>query len=118
MKIGALAKATGVTADALRFYESRGLLRAQRSANGYRDYPVETVQLVQYIRMAQQLGFTLAQIGENLPLLWQAGEASGERLAQVFDEKIAALDERIAQLQALRGALAQRARQVCPLRLR
>ncbi|KPY42642.1 hypothetical protein ALO56_02734 [Pseudomonas viridiflava] len=46
MRIGELAKATDVSRDTLRFYEQRRLIVAQRSANGYRHYPLETVQLV------------------------------------------------------------------------
>ncbi|EIK97036.1 MerR family transcriptional regulator [Pseudomonas sp. M47T1] len=115
MKIGQLAKAAGVSCDALRFYEERGLIRATRSANGYRHYPAQTVQLVLYIRTAQQLGFSLAEVGENLPALWQASDEPVERLAVVFAQKLAAIDERIAQLQRLRQALSERAQAVCPL---
>ena len=41
MQIGELATATGLSRDSLRFYEKRGLLRARRDANGYRNYPPE-----------------------------------------------------------------------------
>lgn len=115
MKIGQVAKHTGVSVDALRFYEEKGLINPQRMANGYRLYPEQTVDLVRYIKLAQQLGFSLAEIGDNLPLLWNDQTASVEVLARLFAEKIALLDERIAQMQGLRAALAQRAQQVCPL---
>ena len=100
--------------DALRFYEEKGLIKPQRTANGYRVYAHETLQLVGYIKLAQGLGFSLAEIGENLPLLWNS-ELSAEVLAQLFAEKIALLDTRIAQMQHLRHVLAARAEQVCPL---
>ena len=61
MRIGELATATGLSRDTLRFYEKRGLLRAQRGSNGYRDYPAESVQWLGYLRLAQSLGFTLAE---------------------------------------------------------
>lgn len=67
MLIGELATASGLSREALRFYEQQGLMRAQRLANGYCDYPAETAMLVQYIRTALQLGFTLAEIGDRLP---------------------------------------------------
>ena len=67
MLIGDLAAASGLSREALRFYERQGLIRARRLDNGYRDYPAEAVALVQYIRTAQQLGFTLAEIGDRLP---------------------------------------------------
>lgn len=115
MKIGDVARQAGVSVDTLRFYEQRGLISAQRAANGYRLYSDETVQLVGYIKLAQRLGFSLAEIGENLPQLWNAQHASSERLAELFAEKIGLLDERIEHLQMLRAVLAQRAQQVCPL---
>eukprot|EP01032_Pedospumella_encystans_P037187 gene37187-42118_t len=69
MQIGEIAAATGISRDTLRFYEKRGLLRARRSANGYRDYPPEAVDWLRYIRTAQQLGFSLKEIEADLPLL-------------------------------------------------
>lgn len=115
MKIGEVAVRAGVSVDALRFYEEKGLIKPLRTANGYRHYPEETLQLVGYIKLAQQLGFSLKEIGENLPLLWNSEEMSGDLLAGLFAEKIALLDERISQMHALRNLLAERAGQVCPL---
>ncbi|MBD8706483.1 MerR family transcriptional regulator [Pseudomonas sp. CFBP 13711] len=115
MKIGEVAVRAGVSVDALRFYEEKGLIKPQRSANGYRHYPDETLQLVGYIKLAQQLGFSLKEIGENLPLLWSSEQVSSDVLRGLFAKKIAMLDERIAQMHALRSLLAERAGQVCPL---
>ncbi len=115
MKIGEVATRAGVSVDALRFYEEKGLIKPQRAANGYRFYPEQTLQLVGYIKLAQQLGFSLKEIGENLPLLWNSESVSAELLAGLFREKIALLDERIGQMHTLRNLLAERAEQVCPL---
>jgi len=118
MRIGELAAATGLTREALRFYEARGLLRARRGGNGYRDYPPQSVDLVRYIRLAQSLGFTLAEVGGALPELWSA-EAAGvvdeARLAGLLRDKLAALDARIAGLSRLREELAARLALACPL---
>ena len=115
MQIGSLAAASGLSREALRFYERQGLIRARRLDNGYRDYPPEVVTLVQYIRTAQQLGFTLAEIGDRLPAIWDAAEP-GPALAQVLAAKLQEIDERIAALQALRQTLAERVASECPLR--
>ena len=117
MRIGELATATGLTREALRFYESRGLLRASRAGNGYRDYAPETVALVQYIRLAQQLGFTLAEVGEAVPGLWAAqGEADSDpAVASLLQRKLDTIDERIAGLTQLRQELVARIGQACPL---
>ena len=117
MKIGQVARLTGTSPDALRFYEEKGLIGSTRSANGYRCYAPETVQLVSYIKMAQQLGFSLAEIGENLPMLWSSTEEPEHLLAEIFTQKLQIIDQRIKQMQQLRSALAERAKQVCPLML-
>ena len=105
MLIGELAAASGLTREALRFYEQQGLLRARRLANGYRDYAPETLMLVNYIRTAQQLGFTLAEIGHKLPEIWEHAEP-GPAITQVLQEKLHEIDARIIALQVLREDLA------------
>ena len=114
MLIGELATASGLTREALRFYEQQGLIRAQRLANGYRDYAPETLMLVNYIRTAQQLGFTLAEIGHKLPEIWEQAEP-GPAIAQVLGEKLSEIDARITALMALREGLATRLALACPL---
>ena len=121
MLIGTLATLTGLSRDSLRFYEKRGLLQARRADNGYRDYPEEAVQWLGYVRTAQQLGFTLAEIAADLPLLAQ-GRDAGPALRAALARKLADIDERIAALQGLRADLAGRLAETpetgasCPLR--
>ncbi|USX19120.1 MerR family transcriptional regulator [Oxalobacteraceae bacterium OTU3REALA1] len=117
MQIGEIANATGLSRDTLRFYEKRGLLRARRSPNGYRDYPPEAVELLRYLRLAQSLGFTLAEIEADLPLL-AAPDASAGQLRVALKRKLADIDQRIDGLHSLRGELARRLGQEmapCPL---
>jgi DNA-binding transcriptional MerR regulator len=117
MQIGEIASATGLSRDTLRFYEKRGLLRARRSANGYRDYPPEAVDWLRYIRLAQTLGFSLAEIEADLPLLAQP-ESSAPQLRAALERKLEDIDQRIEGLHALRGELARRLgenMQACPL---
>jgi DNA-binding transcriptional MerR regulator len=119
MQIGEIANATGLSRDTLRFYEKRGLLRARRSANGYRDYPPEAVDWLRYIRLAQTLGFTLAEIEADLPLLAESdAEVTAPQLRVALERKLADIDQRINGLQMLRGELARRLgddMQACPL---
>lgn len=114
MKIGELALATGISRDTLRFYEKRGLIRAVRGVNGYRRYAAETVQLVGYIRLAQRLGFSLAEIGDSLPALWGA-PAPEAAIAQLLMDKVVAIDHRIVELQGLRAGLVAQMDALCPL---
>lgn len=120
MRIGTLAARTGLSPDSLRFYEKRGLLQARRCDNGYRDYPEEAVQWLAYVRTAQQLGFTLAEIAADLPRLAQ-GKDSAPALRATLARKLADIDTRILALQQLRAELASRLEQTlgaadCPLR--
>ena len=69
LTIGALARAAEVGVETIRFYERRGLLaEPPRTAAGYRQYPVNTVDRLRFIRRAQRLGFTLSEISELLEL--------------------------------------------------
>ncbi len=88
VKIGELAKRSGLTASRIRFYEAEGLIRVERQANGYREYPPEAGILLGLISIAQQAGFTLEQIRQLLPVgpgAWDHG-ALLDALKQKVDE--------------------------------
>ncbi len=114
MLIGELATAADISRDTLRFYEQQGIIRARRLYNGYREYHEEVLILVNYIKKAQQLGFTLAEIGLNLPGIWEAADP-GPAIATVLSEKLKEIDTRIEALRQLREQLATRITLVCPL---
>lgn len=114
MRIGELAQASQVSRDTLRFYEQRGLIAAQRRANGYRDYPADMVQLVLYIKTAQRLGFSLGEIGNSVGALWQAPDPDSA-VTQLLQDKLNLIETRIAELDQLRQELQQRLGQRCPL---
>jgi DNA-binding transcriptional MerR regulator len=114
MRIGELAQASAVSRDTLRFYEQRGLIAAQRSANGYRDYPPEMLQLVLYIKTAQRLGFTLGEIGNSVAALWNAPDPENA-VAQLLHDKLQLIETRMSELDVLRRELQQRLGQACPL---
>jgi DNA-binding transcriptional MerR regulator len=68
MKIGELAKQTGLTASRIRYYESTGLIKSEpRGSNGYREFAAETKLLLDIIVKAQQAGFSLEEIHHLLP---------------------------------------------------
>lgn len=110
MQIGELAQASGMSREALRFYERRGLLRARRLPNGYRDYPPQSIALLALLRRAQGLGYSLAEIAAALQ---QAPDA--QAVAQHLQAKLAQVDGQLQQLQALRQDLLRLAEQPCPL---
>lgn len=116
MQIGELARHTGLSRDALRFYEKRGLIRTLRRPNGYRHYGPEAVFILEYVRTAQRLGFSLTEIEAEVPALVQGG-LSGDRIANILREKIALVDARIAEMQGLRDDLVARLEAACPIAL-
>lgn len=107
LRIGDVAAAAGVSVDALRFYERRGLLRpAGRRASGYREYTPDTIRLVRFIRRAQALGFTLSEVEELVRLRERAWIGNGPaQVREAVDAKVRDIDRRLRELHALRGAL-------------
>ncbi|MGG7575086.1 MerR family transcriptional regulator [Streptomyces sirii] len=115
MRIGELAAQTGMTRDTIRFYEKVGLIAGRRLANGYRDFPPEAVAWLHYVRTAQSLGFSLAEIARQGEELRDAPDAA-EALSALFEDKIQIVDARMAELAALRAELTARVGTGCPLR--
>ena len=69
MRIGEVAQRAGVNLQTLRYYERRGLLPDPRRRHSrYRDYEADAVRLVRFIKEAQELGFTLKEVGELIEL--------------------------------------------------
>jgi len=60
-----LALKAGISRDAVRFYERMGLIASTRTRNGYREFPDDMLQQLLYVRTAQSLGFSLAEIGSG-----------------------------------------------------
>ncbi|GGR93249.1 MerR family transcriptional regulator [Micromonospora fulviviridis] len=115
MRIGELAAQAGISTDTVRYYEKVGLVAGRRLPNGYRDFPPETVAWLHYIRTAQALGFSLAEISRNCAEL-RAAPDTATALSALFQEKITVIDARMAELAALRADLAARVDTGCPLR--
>jgi MerR family mercuric resistance operon transcriptional regulator len=102
--IGALAKAAGVGVETVRYYQRRGLLPEPARPRGeVRRYGEEELRRLRFIRAAQTAGFTLTEIAELLELSASDDRARARALAQA---RVAALDEKIAELHRAREALA------------
>lgn len=98
MKIGELARRSGLATSRIRFYEASGLIAAQRQANGYRVYPEQTLQTLGIITRAQQAGFSLEEIRRLLP---DPAEQSWPH-----DALLAALRRKIKEIEAMQARLA------------
>ena len=106
MRIGQLAARFGINAKTIRYYESIGLLPSPaRRPSGYRAYGEADAERLAFVRTAQRFGLRLDQIREILAFRDRGERPCGFVLGTVRGE-LAELDERIAQLQAIRSELA------------
>ncbi|MFI6091775.1 MerR family transcriptional regulator [Streptomyces sp. NPDC051218] len=104
MRIGELAERAGTTTRTLRYYESRGLLPARRSGNGYRTYDEDDVRLLEQIRTLQDFGFGLEETRPFVECL-RSGHPEGDSCPaslDVYRRKIGELDALISELSAVR----------------
>lgn len=107
LRIGELARLAKVNVQTLRFYERKGLLPAPpRRATGYREYPPKTVNLVRFIKRAQELGFSLRQIRELMDLREVPRATCGD-VVVLAQRKIEEIDAKITDLWAVRAALTE-----------
>jgi MerR family transcriptional regulator, redox-sensitive transcriptional activator SoxR len=105
LTVGDLANRAGVATSTLRFYEEHGLIASERTAAGHRRYPAEVLRRVSFIKVAQRVGLSLADITEalaSLPNQRTPTRADWARLAKRWQP---VLDERIALLARLRDQL-------------
>ena len=106
MRIGKASREAGVNVQTLRYYERRGLLpKTNRLASGYREYDPATVALVRFIKNAQELGFTLNEIGELIALRANRSR-SDEDVRRLAVSKIEGMERRIRQLTEMKTELA------------
>ncbi|WP_027172240.1 Cu(I)-responsive transcriptional regulator [Methylobacterium sp. 10] len=104
--IGVAAKATGVSAKMIRYYEETGLLPpADRTASGYRLYGEEDLHTLRFVRRARDLGFSVEDIAGLLALWQDRGRASAQVKALALHH-VADLRRRIAELEAMARTLA------------
>jgi DNA-binding transcriptional MerR regulator len=120
MYIGEAAQRSGTTVKSIRHYESIGLLPAPQRVGNYRVYDQQRVELLVFIKCAQQLGFRLKELqailaghhGEALP--WQLAQQAIANKKQEISERIAVLSQQHTQLIAFETSL-EKARTECPL---
>ena len=105
--IGEAAARSGVSARMIRHYEDIGLMaRVGRSVAGYRIYREADIHALRFIRRSRDLGFTMKEI-ETLLGLWHNRRRASADVKKLALKHIADLDTRIAEMQAMRTALAK-----------
>ena len=105
-QIGELAARSGVTPDALRYYERLRLLPApQRTRGGFRVYPAETIDRLRFIKQAQTVGLTLQEIGELVGYQDQGGLKRCRHVRDLLRAKLVDLQAKLAELEGFRNTL-------------
>jgi DNA-binding transcriptional MerR regulator len=109
LRIGEVARQTGLTVDALRFYEKERLLqRPPRTSGGFRLFSAEDIERVRFIRQVQELGFSLGEVKELLVLRTGSVDACS-RVRGLLEEKLIKVRHHIRELckleQELKGAI-------------
>ena len=106
MRIGELARQSGVPATALRYYEQLGLLpEPGRTESGYRMYGEDAVDRLAFIRAAQAVGLTLAEVRQVLGVR-DAGEAPCGVVTDLIEHRHAEVKAKVAELRGLERELA------------
>lgn len=110
LTIGKLASAAGVGVETIRFYEREGLVPTPpREPSGYRQYPINAVARVMFIRRAKELGFTLKEIAELLELRVDPDKSCSD-VRRLAEAKIIDVKDKMADLARIKGALEQLAK--------
>jgi DNA-binding transcriptional MerR regulator len=123
IRIGTVAKRTGLRSSAIRYYEAHGLLRSQRLPNGYRVYHEDAITALRFLRRAQGFGITLHEIKQLLELSYR-GQQPCARVRELARHHLQEVEVKLRQLHSLRrelrGLLDRRVRprvagEVCPI---
>jgi len=102
LTIGHLARAADVNVETVRYYQRFGIINEPpKPTNGYRIYPAETIDRIQFIKRAKQLGFSLKEIAELLEL----GDGHCDDVRLRAEEKQAQIDRQIKDLKKLHNTL-------------
>ena len=105
MNISDVAKITGLTSKAIRFYEEKGLVTPpMRSENGYRTYTQQHLNELTLLRQARQVGFNLEESGELVNLFNDPQRHSADVKRRTL-EKVAEIERHIEELQSMRDQL-------------
>ena len=105
LTIGQMARRTGLAVSAIRFYETEGLISANRNRGGHRRFARAQVRRVSFILIAQQFGLTLPQIKNVLSALPDSRTPTAKDWALISKDLRTYLDKRITDLERMRDSL-------------
>jgi MerR family transcriptional regulator, redox-sensitive transcriptional activator SoxR len=107
LTISETSRRSGVAASALRFYEERGLITAEREGSGHRRYPRPVLRRIAFIVFAQRVGLSLDEIAAELAKLPPQGVPTRRDWSRLSATWSGRIDERIAELERLKAGLTE-----------
>ncbi|MFQ6371467.1 Cu(I)-responsive transcriptional regulator [Shewanella sp. YIC-542] len=106
MKIGEVAKMTGLSIKSIRYYHDIGLVQAERGANGYREYTHGQLASLQFVQHCRELGFSIEECKDLLQLKHNPKRCASD-VKRLASEHLKALEQRMASLAALHHELSE-----------
>jgi MerR family transcriptional regulator, redox-sensitive transcriptional activator SoxR len=107
LTIGEVSRRSGVAASALRFYEERGLIAAERAGGGHRRFPRPVLRRIAFIVFAQRVGLSLHEIAAELSKLPPDRAPTRRDWARLSSGWTERIDDRIAELERLKAGLTE-----------
>ncbi|MBO9700427.1 MAG: MerR family transcriptional regulator [Sporocytophaga sp.] len=114
MLIGEISLKTGLSRDTIRYYEKIGLIKLnkkQRRDNNYKEYSAEIIERLEIIKRAKYLGFSLQEIKELIDA-WANKTLTVDERIELFESRIALLDEKILRLNEVKSLIRKRIKQI------
>ena len=106
MQISELSRRSGLSVHRLRRYEAQGLIQADRSDGGYRQFGERALREATFMKMGREIGLSLKVLTEALPR-YRAGTLSIAQMVEALEERIAEIDAMVAEQQELRVRLVE-----------
>ncbi len=104
MNVGEAARRAGLPAKTIRYYEEIGLIRPERTGNGYRAYSGDDIHRLAFLKRARGLGFSIDDCRQLMALYRDRSRASAD-VRQIAAAHVAAIEEKLRELQAMRATL-------------
>ncbi len=104
MNVGEAARRAGLPAKTIRYYEEIGLIRPERTGNGYRAYSGDDIHRLAFLKRARGLGFSIDDCRQLMALYRDRSRASAD-VRQIAAAHVAAIEEKLREVQAMRATL-------------
>lgn len=104
MNVGEAARRAGLPAKTIRYYEEIGLIRPERTGNGYRAYSGDDIHRLAFLKRARGLGFSIDDCRQLMALYRDRSRASAD-VRQIAAAHVEAIEEKLRELQAMRATL-------------